>query len=176
MPKFSSYADIEKLAAAVHESFLDGAQKAALAAEISQRPEVAWKIHPAVMRKYDELPADLKASNRAAARRVPELLRLINFVVEEQQPHENDSWVNPLKDTIERHVDRLARGEHLGWCAERRDNGWTYAKERNNERKQHPLLVDWAQLTEADREKDRNAARSIPAWLKVAGFKAVPAK
>ena len=174
MRRFNEDADIERLAAGVHESYLDGAKRAALAAEISSRPEVAWKIHPAVTRTYEELSADLKASNRAAARRVPELLRLINFVVEEQRPDDDDSWVTPLKEAVELNIDRLARTEHLGWCAERRANGWTYATERDNDRKVHPLLVDWAQLSESDREKDRSSARSIPGWLKVAGFKAVP--
>ena len=174
MSTFKNDPDIEKLAAAVHSSYLDGAAKAAQDAEMSRQPEVAWKTHPAVMRAYDDLPEDLKASNRAAARRVPDLLGLIDFVVREQQPNDGDSWVKPLTAAIEKHIDRLAQAEHLGWCADRRANGWTYAKERDNDRKHHPLLVDWAQLSESEREKDRSSARSIPGWLKVAGFKAVP--
>lgn len=150
--RFKNYPDIEKLAAAVHVSFLDGARKAAVEAEIAKCPEHAWKVHPAVMKDYEELSADLKASNRAAARRVPEHLLLINFIVKPQEQDDDRSWVKPLTDAIEKHIDRLARAEHLGWCAERRANGWSFARERNNDRKHHPLLVDWSELTPSDRE------------------------
>jgi hypothetical protein len=102
MSTFTNYPDIEKLAAAVHGSYVDGARKSAQDAEMSTQPEVAWKTHPAVMRAYDDLPEDLKASNRAAARRVPDLLGLIDFVVREQQPNDGDSWVKPLTAAIER--------------------------------------------------------------------------
>ena len=175
--KFKNFVDIDKVAAAVHNSFRSGEEKSRVLAEMSKEPDaVRWKIHPVVQRAYEELSADLKASNRAAARRVPELLLLINFVVEELTPNDSDSWVKPLTEAIEVQIDRLARAEHLGWCAERRANGWTYAETRDNERKHHNLLVDWSQLTEPDREKDRHSARSIPDWLRVAGFKAVQVK
>jgi hypothetical protein len=76
---------------------------------------------------------------------------------------------------IEQHIERLARAEHLGWCAERRASGWTYAETRNDALQQHPLLVEWSKLPPADQEKDRHSVRSIPDWLQTAGFKAIPA-
>jgi RyR domain-containing protein len=173
MDTFKNDADIDQLAAAVHESFRDGAEASAVAADMAKDPGMTWKIDEAVMQDYQELPADLKTSNRAAALRVPGLLVLINFVVKRRQPGDDNSWIAPLEDAIEKHVDRLARAEHLGWCAERRASGWSYATERDNDRKHHPLLVDWSKLSESEREKDRHSARSISAWLKVAGFKAV---
>jgi hypothetical protein len=170
---FKNHPDIEALAAAVHESFLSGAEKAKLEAEITQQPEVAWRIHPAVTKVYGELSADMKASNRAAARRIPEHLALIGFVVSPQKPGDDQLWVEPLEDAIEKQIERLAQAEHLGWCAERRANGWSYAEVRDNDLKRHPLLVNWSELKPQEREKDRNSARSIPALLKVAGFKAL---
>ena len=171
---FKSYPDIEALAAAVHQSFLSGAEKAALEAEIEQNPDTAWRVHPAVRMEYEKLGADLKASNRAAARRIPEPLALIGFAVSEQKQPDDRSWVEPLEGAIKKHIERLAQAEHLGWCAERRANGWSYAKVRDNDLKHHPLLVDWSELKPRDREKDRNSARSIPVLLQVARFKAVP--
>jgi hypothetical protein len=170
---FKNYPDIEKLAAAVHQSFLDGAEKAKLKAEVRKRPSDAWTIHPAIKKAYDDLPEDIKASNRAAARRVPDHLALINFVVVEQLPTDDDSWRIPLMKAIERHIERLAQAEHLGWCAERSAAGWTYGETRDNLLKRHPLLVDWARLSPSDQDKDRLSARSIPNLPAVAGFKAV---
>ena len=59
----------------------------------------------------------MKASNRAAALRIPEHLALINFVVVRPQTSEDDGWKAALVNAIDRHVDRLAQAEHLGWWA-----------------------------------------------------------
>ena len=71
-------------------------------------------------------------------------------------------------------VERLAQAEHLGWSAERFANGWTYAKERDNNLKRHNLLVNWSDLSPSDQEKDRSIVRSIPDVLEVAKWKAEP--
>jgi hypothetical protein len=172
---FKNHPDIEVLAAAVHERFIGGAERSALDAEISKQPHVAWTIHPSVAKAYDQLRADVKASNRAAARRIPDHLALINFVVVPQTPQDDGSWKKPLADAIEKHIERLAQAEHLGWCAERLANGWAYAETRDDNLKHHPMLVEWSRLSPADQDKDRNSARSIPGLLQVAGYKAAPA-
>ncbi|HKH48986.1 MAG TPA: RyR domain-containing protein [Thermoanaerobaculia bacterium] len=167
------YPDIEVLAAAVHQSFLSGAEEAALKAKIEQQPNVAWRVHPAVMTEYEQLGADFKASNRVAARRISKHLALIGFMVSPQKPNDDLLWIEPLKKAIEKHIERLAQAEHRGWCVERRANGWSYAEIRDNDLKHHPLLVDWSKLKPQEQEKNRNSARSIPALLQVAGFKAL---
>jgi hypothetical protein len=170
---FKAHLNMEQLAAAVHEKFLDGAARSQLDAERASSPHRAWTIHPAVQKVYDDLEPDMKASNRAAALRVPEHLALINFVVL-PATQEDPPWKDALVRAIDRHVDRLAQAEHLGWWAERVANGWTYAPERDNARKRHPLLIEWSRLSPADQDKDRSGARSIPDLLEVAGFKAEP--
>lgn len=123
---------------------------------------------------FSSLPSDKKASNRAAARRIPDHLALIGFVLKEAVPGESPEWQAAVSDAIERHVERLAQAEHLGWCAERVANGWTYDPVRNDDRKQHPLLVPWTELPLEEREKDKAIARWIPDILDLAKHKAVP--
>lgn len=168
-----NHPDIERLAAAVNFHYLQGAEKSRVEAETKGTPEVAWNIHRSVRKEYDSLDTDKKASNRAAARRIPDLLLLIGYEV---VPNDNGdkSWQTPLNNAISQHVDRLAQAEHLGWCAERKENGWTYNKTRNDALKHHPTLVRWAKLSPSDQEKDRNSARSIPKILEIARMKAVP--
>jgi hypothetical protein len=173
---FKRHQDVEAIAAAVHNSFLSAAEKSKLEAVVKGEPALAWRIHPAILKAYEDLEADGKASNRAAARRIPEHLALIGFVTEPQEKGDTKEWQAPLVAAIEKHVDRIAQAEHLGWCAERRANGWSYAAQRNNPMKHHPLLVDWSRLSQTDKDKDRSSARSIPGILEVAGFKAVPVK
>ncbi len=126
-------------------------------------------------RDFDKLPTDVKASNRAAARRIPDHLALINFVAMPASPGDTSDWRGLLEETIEHHIQRLAEAEHLGWCSERMANGWTYAPVRDNARKKHPLLVPWKEVPDAQKDKDREIVRWIPGILDMAKHKAVPA-
>jgi hypothetical protein len=170
---FRNYANLEDLAAAIHFKFLDNAEKSKIEAAIKANPSHEWTIDPSIKKTYGQLSADAKASNLAAAQRIPGHLALIGYVVIRQEEGDDGSWQAPLAATIKRHVDRLAKAEHLGWCAERIANGWTYGK-RDNDRKHHPLLVPWTQLSSADQDKDRSSVRDIPNLLNTAKFKACP--
>jgi len=172
--EFKNHPDIEALAAAVHQSFLEGAEKSQLEAAMRDQPRQAWTIHPEIQTAYENLSADHKASNRASARRIPDHLALIDFRVARLPRDESGDWKSGLRQAIERHIDRLAQAEHLGWCAERAASGWTYAAHRDNAAKQHPLLVPWSKLSPANQEKDRHSVRSIPGVLEAAKCMAVP--
>jgi RyR domain len=171
---FKTYPDLEDLAAAIHFGFLDAAEKSRLEAEAERNPGLVWGIDASIAKRYVDLSDDMKAANRAAARRIPDHLSLIGYVVEPQQPGGDDSWKGPIREAINTHVERLALAEHLGWCAERIANGWTYAEVRDNAAKHHPLLVPWVMLSRADQDKDRASVLAIPASLDIARFKAVP--
>jgi hypothetical protein len=62
-------------------------------------------------------------------------------------------------------VEKLARLEHHRWCVDRYLDGWSYHAIRNNERKHHPLLVDYHQLSESDKDNDRQPVRLLPVLL-----------
>lgn len=149
---------------------------------LPQRMKDRWLPQPsgpdaeleASRKAYDKLGEDHKQSSLAAAARIPGHLGLIDFAVEPLAPGESDKWQETLRKAIEQHLVRLARAEHLGWHRERLASGWTYAPERDNEHKRHPLMVDWAQLPFSEREKDYRIIQAIPDILKVAGYKAVP--
>lgn len=159
---FVEHAFIEKLAAEIHENYGRKAK------------EKGWQISPENDKAYADLSEDKKMANRAAARRIPEQLSLIDYCIEASVDPPDDSWVKALGSRIENHLERLAKTEHLGWNAERRANGWVHGKKRNDGRKIHPSIVSWAQLPETDREKDRENVKLIPELLQNAGFRAVP--
>jgi hypothetical protein len=71
-------------------------------------------------------------------------------------------------------IDRLARMEHDRWWAERDLGGWTYGETRDNVRRIHPLMRPFDDLSEADRDKDRENVRNIMAIAAAEGF--VPAR
>ena len=55
-------------------------------------------------------------------------------------------------------VERLAERVHDGWACQRVQQGWTHGPARNDATKQHPNLVPYPQLSEGDKNLDRQAA------------------
>ena len=54
---------------------------------------------------------------------------------------------------------------------ERLASGWTYGPERDDEKRQTPLLVGWEFLPEAERQKDINVINNIIPLLKSIGLR-----
>lgn len=54
-------------------------------------------------------------------------------------------------------LEILARMEHARWEADRLLDGWTYGAVRDDKRKIQPNLVPYDELTEANKQKDRNS-------------------
>jgi hypothetical protein len=62
-------------------------------------------------------------------------------------------------------VERLAVIEHERWAADRHLDGWSYAPVRDNQRKHHPQLIPYADLSEPMKDLDRFAVRGLPTLL-----------
>jgi hypothetical protein len=62
-------------------------------------------------------------------------------------------------------VERLAIIEHDRWAADRSLDGWRYAPVRDNQRKHHPQLVPYSDLSEPMKDLDRFAVRGLPTLL-----------
>jgi hypothetical protein len=60
-----------------------------------------------------------------------------------------------LPADVERHVDWLAERVHEAWVDERQAAGWRYGRHRDDGRREHPNLVRYRDLSEADRRLDR---------------------
>jgi len=68
-------------------------------------------------------------------------------------------------------LEEMAVEEHRRWQEDLEKQGWRYhSGEKDPEAKLHPLLVGWAELSEADREKDRDAVRGLPLYLGKLGY------
>ncbi|MGH8547727.1 MAG: RyR domain-containing protein [Methylococcales bacterium] len=64
-----------------------------------------------------------------------------------------------------REVEKLARIEHDRWSADRHLNGWKYGPVRDNEKKIHPELIPYDELSEDMKDLDRYTVRLMPALL-----------
>jgi hypothetical protein len=171
--RLRSSLDVDVLAALVHLRYREGAERSKAIARAAGKSEGMWAVHPEIQKDFDALSEDAKASNRAAARRLPDLLALVDFRIVPQESGDDGSWRKPLEKAIHRHIVRLAQAEHLGWWAERMSNGWTPGP-RDNALKRHPLLVEWSKLPPVERDKDVWAVLATPDLLAAIGHKAIP--
>lgn len=118
------------------------------------------------MAAWEDLPEDLRESNRRQADDIGAKLRSVGRVI---VPLED--WAREPDVFSAEEVEALARAEHERWMRERLDQGWRYAPgPKDIERRTSPDLVEWERLTEDARELDRGAVRATPALLAGAGF------
>ena len=63
-----------------------------------------------------------------------------------------------LSQELEDLTELLSENTHEIWAQGRVNDGWTYGEVRNDENLEHPCLVPYDQLSESEREYDRNTA------------------
>ena len=54
--------------------------------------------------------------------------------------------------------EEMAKNTHEVWAQTRMEQGWTYGPVRNDERKEHPCLIPYEELSEEEKEYDRSTA------------------
>jgi len=64
----------------------------------------------------------------------------------------------PLPQELVALTEQIAENVHEVWAASRVAQGWTYGPLRDDEKKQTPCLVPYADLPEEEKAYDRNTA------------------
>ena len=70
-------------------------------------------------------------------------------------------------------IEVMSENVHDVWAQARMNEGWTYGPERSDERKEHPCLVSYADLPEAERQYDRNTAIGTLKLIHKLGYKII---
>lgn len=70
-------------------------------------------------------------------------------------------------------AEMIAKNVHEVWSAGRMKDGWTYGEERNDAEMKHPCLVPYEELTESEKEYDRNTSVETLKLIVKLGFKIV---
>jgi RyR domain/TrkA-N domain len=143
----------EQLARSIHNAYV------AMEAAKGQTPETNSSMVP-----WERLPEGLRQSNIAQAADIGAKLDAIGAVVVPE------SAAAPEFTFTDQEIEDLARLEHDRWMSEKLAAGWRYGQPRDDARKIHPDLREWADLSEAVKDKDRNAIRTLPATLHDAGY------
>lgn len=81
-----------------------------------------------------------------------------------------------LPKTIANLVELLAENTHDVWALQRIEDGWTYGLVRDDDKKQHPCLIEYSDLTEQEKEYDRKTAMETLKLLMALGYELVSQK
>jgi hypothetical protein len=149
------YGTHEMLARAIHQDYLSTQEKMGLTPQTNPFL-VSW----------DDLPENIKESNRRQADDIGKKLKAIHCDLEPLT-----DWDAELFEFTPEEIEILARMEHTRWAKERRHEGWTYkpgAKDPN--RKNSPYLLDWDELPEDFKQYNRDAMRNLPLFLAKSDF------
>jgi hypothetical protein len=118
---------LDKVARGIHEAYL--ADQLAAGRGLGSAPALV---------PWEELPEGLRQANRAQADHIPIKRRTLAI---------SDSAAT---------VEGLAVAEHRRWMAEKIVANWRHAAERDDARRLHPSIRPYDELSEAEKQKDRN--------------------
>ena len=68
-------------------------------------------------------------------------------------------------------VEEMSRNVHEVWAKSRMDQGWTWGPQRDDELKTHPDLVTYDELTEEEKDYDRDTSMQTIKLILKLGFK-----
>lgn len=68
-------------------------------------------------------------------------------------------------------TERIAENVHDVWAKNRIAEGWTYGEERNDEKRTTPCLVPYSELTEEEKNYDRNTAMETLKFITALGYR-----
>lgn len=87
------------------------------------------------------------------------------------RPQPIDTANVELSPEIEELIERLAEHNHDVWAQQRIADGWQYGPRRDDQKKQHPCLVQYEQLPESEKEYDRKTARELLKAMLALGYR-----
>ena len=73
-------------------------------------------------------------------------------------------------------AEEIAKNVHEVWAEGRMKEGWTYGEERDDAKKHHPCLVPYEELTDTEKEYDRNTSQETLKLIMKLGFRIVKDK
>lgn len=87
------------------------------------------------------------------------------------QPKPIDTSHVALSADLAALTERLAQNTHDIWARQRMAEGWTWGPRRDDAARTHPGLVPYAELSEAEKDYDRNTAVETLKLIVVLGYR-----
>jgi serine phosphatase RsbU (regulator of sigma subunit) len=164
---------IIKLARAIHSKYLHEVRSQNKKTDNdpdSSKYNPAPDIKNPNLTDFDSLPEEIKNSNIDNATHIPTKLLSIGYKIRPVKKGFKTFALHLKKEEVE----TMSRVEHARWSWEKRLNGWVHGNVKDEILKTHPGLIPYNQLTESEKEKDRELIRVIPSLLKDIDYEAYP--
>jgi serine phosphatase RsbU (regulator of sigma subunit) len=160
---------VRKLARAIHSKYLHEIINRSLNPDEINKND-PFKTDNKYSSDFDDLPEEIKNSNYDNASNIPAKLLSVGYKIRPVKKGFKPYALH-LDDN---EVETMAIVEHLRWSWEKRLNGWTYSPVRDDLKKTHPGLIPYDKLSEAEKDKDRELVKLIPAFLQDIDYEAYP--
>lgn len=132
-----------------------------------QAPADALPAGSPLLAAWDELSDSERVQDRHRAALLLRDLEAFGFTVEDSL-----AWNLPEAVVSEDEIERMAKAEHRRWKSSLEGEGWRWAPKKDRERKLHPDLVDWDELSEPSKGYNLDVARELPSVLAGLGVRA----
>ena len=76
-----------------------------------------------------------------------------------------------LSAEIKELSELLAKNTHEVWSLGRMNDGWTYGEQRDDAKKHHPCLIPYEELSDSEKEYDRNTSMETLKLIIKLGYK-----
>ena len=86
-------------------------------------------------------------------------------------PNPVDTSKVQLPDDLVALTEQIAENVHDIWAQGRIADGWTYGETRDDENKKTPCLVPYSELSDSEKEYDRNTAIETIKLIVALGYK-----
>lgn len=86
-------------------------------------------------------------------------------------PRPIDTSEIQLSNNLDELVELIAKNVHEVWAKNRIEQGWTYGKLRDDVLKKHPCLIPYEELSEEEKNYDRDTALGTLKLICKLGFK-----
>ena len=162
---------VGRLARAIHSRYLHQVRKQDQGSE--RNTYMSWIHKPGGAKNqnpddFEDLPEEIRHSNLDNAYHIPTKLLAVGYKIRQVRKGFKPAALHLNEEEIE----TMARVEHIRWCWDKILNGWFYGKTRDDRKKFHPSIIPYEDLSESEKEKDRELVRMIPALLQDIDYEA----
>jgi hypothetical protein len=139
---------VEKLAIAIHEDYRQ------------KNPVTEYDM------TWEELPEHIKESNRIQARFFGYYLKEVGCDFDA-----GDTPFPSVEHFSTAEIEKIAIAAHVVWMKSKKADGWIYGEEKDPVKKTHPCIVEWKDLPDAEKQKDRDIAENIIPMMEDVGLR-----
>jgi serine phosphatase RsbU (regulator of sigma subunit) len=164
---------VNKLARAIHSRYLHEVRKQQTSQ--GKHTYLSW-VHKSGegvnqnLTDFEDLDAEIKSSNLDNAYHIPAKLLAIGYKIRPVKKGFRPAALHLNNEEVE----TMARVEHVRWCWDKILKGWLYGNVKDSKKKLHSSIIPYEELSESEKEKDRELVRLIPALLQDIDYAAYP--